>query len=61
MPPETHETHGNSWPKLVGNFDNFSNHRIMQIQKKLNAHPREKLNFDTSKNCLKIVSSDIFC
>ena len=33
------------------NFDNFSNHRIMQIQKKLNARPREKLNFDTPKNC----------
>ena len=33
------------------NFDNFSDHRIMQIQKKLNARPREKLNFDTPKNC----------
>ena len=33
------------------NLDNFSNHRIMQIQKKLNARPRKKSNFDTPKNC----------
>ena len=33
------------------NFDNFSNHKIMIIQKKLNVRPREKLNFDTPKNC----------
>ena len=33
------------------NFVNFSNHKIMIIQKKLNARPREKLNFDTPKNC----------
>ena len=33
------------------NFDDFSDGRIMQIQKKLNLRPREKLNFDTPKNC----------
>jgi IS30 family transposase len=29
------------------NFDDFSDKRIMEIQKKLNRRPREKLNFDT--------------
>lgn len=29
------------------NFDDFSDRRIMEIQKKLNRRPREKLNFDT--------------
>lgn len=29
------------------NFDGFSDKRIMEIQKKLNRRPREKLNFDT--------------
>lgn len=32
------------------NFDDFSDKRIMEIQKKLNRRPREKLNFDTPKN-----------
>ena len=29
------------------NFDDFSDKRIMEIQKKLNRRPREKINFDT--------------
>lgn len=29
------------------NFDNYSNNRIMNIQKKINRRPREKLNFST--------------
>ena len=33
------------------NFDDFSDAKIMRIQKKLNARPREKLNFDSPKNC----------
>ena len=33
------------------NFDEFSHKRIMNIQKKLNRRPREKLNFDTLINC----------
>ena len=33
------------------NFDDFSDSKIMRIQKKLNARPREKLNFDSPKNC----------
>ena len=33
------------------NFDDFSDAKIMRIQKNLNAHPREKLNFDSPKNC----------
>lgn len=33
------------------NFDEFSHKRIMNIQKKLNRRPREKLNFDTPINC----------
>lgn len=33
------------------NFDDLSDKRIMEIQKKLNRRPREKLNFDTPKNC----------
>jgi IS30 family transposase len=32
------------------NFDDFSDKRIMEIQKKLNLRPREKLDFDTPKN-----------
>lgn len=32
------------------NFNNFSDRKIMEIQKKLNRRPREKLNFDTPKN-----------
>lgn len=31
------------------NFDLYNNWRIMQIQKKLNNRPREKLNFETPK------------
>lgn len=31
------------------NFDNFTNKKIMDIQKKINQRPREKLNFDTPK------------
>ena len=30
-------------------FDNYTDKRIMSIQKKLNERPREKLNFDTPK------------
>ena len=33
------------------NFDDFSDAKIMRIQKKLNARPLEKLNFDSPKNC----------
>ena len=33
------------------NFDDFSDKRIAQIQKKLNRRPREKLNFDSPKKC----------
>ena len=32
------------------NFDDFSNKRIMNIQKKLNKRPREKINFYTPIN-----------
>lgn len=32
------------------NFNDFSDKRIMDIQKKLNLRPREKLNFDSPKN-----------
>jgi IS30 family transposase len=32
------------------NFNDFSDKRINEIQKKLNRRPREKLNFDTPKN-----------
>ncbi len=32
------------------NFDDFSDRKIMEIQKKLNRRPREKLDFDTPKN-----------
>ncbi len=31
------------------NFDDFSDKRIMEIQKKLNRRPREKIDFDTPK------------
>ena len=33
------------------NFNEYSDRRIMNIQKKLNRRPREKLNFDTPKKC----------
>ncbi len=33
------------------NFDNFADKRIMEIQKKINRRPREKLNFDTPLKC----------
>lgn len=33
------------------NFDDFSDRKIMNIQKKLNRRPREKLNFLTPKQC----------
>lgn len=36
--------------KKKDNFDNFSNKKIMEIQKKLNNRPRKKLDFDTPKN-----------
>ena len=32
------------------NFDNFSKRKIMEIQKKLNRRPREKIDFDSPKN-----------
>ena len=32
------------------NFNNFSDRKIMEIQKKLNRRPREKLDFATPKN-----------
>ena len=32
------------------NFNDFSDRKIMEIQKKLNRRPREKLNFDTPKS-----------
>ena len=32
------------------NFADFSDRKIMEIQKKLNRRPRKKLNFDTPKN-----------
>ena len=31
-------------------FNNFSNRQLLDIQKKLNRRPREKLNFDSPKN-----------
>jgi IS30 family transposase len=31
------------------NFNNFSDWKIKEIQKKINRRPREKLNFDTPK------------
>mgnify|MGYP000928423634 CR=1 FL=1 len=31
------------------NFNDFSDRKIMEIQKKINRRPREKLNFDTPK------------
>ncbi len=31
------------------NFNDFSDKRIMEIQKKLNRRPREKINFDSPK------------
>ena len=34
------------------NFDDFSDKRIMEIQKKLNRRPREKINFDSPKQAL---------
>lgn len=33
------------------NFEKFSDKRILNIQKKLNRRPREKLNFDSPKTC----------
>lgn len=33
------------------NFTNFSDNKIMAIQKKLNNRPRQKLNFETPKSC----------
>jgi len=33
------------------NFDDFSDKRIMEIQKKINRRPREKLNFETPLKC----------
>ncbi|WP_373277795.1 IS30 family transposase [Segatella baroniae] len=33
------------------NFDDYTDKRIMKIQKKINARPRQKLNFDTPKQC----------
>ena len=32
------------------NFDDFSDRRIMEIQKKLNRRPRKKIDFDTPKD-----------
>ena len=36
------------------NFDDFSDKRIMEIQKKLNRRPREKIDFDTPKKRFSI-------
>ena len=36
-------------PKTA-NFNDFSNEKIMEIQKKINRRPREKLNFSTPKH-----------
>ncbi len=33
------------------NFDDFSDKRILEIQKKINRRPREKLNSDTPPKC----------
>jgi len=33
------------------NFDDFSDKRIMEIQKKINRRPREKLNFESPLKC----------
>lgn len=33
------------------NFDDFSDKRILEIQKKINRRPREKLNFESPKKC----------
>ena len=32
------------------NFDDFSDSRILKIQKKINRRPREKINFDSPKD-----------
>ena len=32
------------------NFDDFSDSKIMKIQKKINRRPREKINFDSPKD-----------
>lgn len=34
------------------NFDDFTDKQIMDIQKKINRRPREKLKFDTPKKCV---------
>ena len=36
-------------PNKKDSFDNYTDKRIMSIQKKLNERPREKLNFSTPK------------
>lgn len=33
------------------NFEDFSERKILNIQKKLNRRPREKLNFKSPKEC----------
>lgn len=38
------------------NFDDFSDRRIMEIRKKLNRRPREKLNFESP---LKLFFQDV--
>ena len=42
------------------NFDDFSDKRIMEIQKKLNRRPREKINFDSPKQRFSQMSVN-FC
>ena len=36
-------------PKMA-NFGDFSDSKIMKIQKKINRRPREKINFDSPKD-----------
>ena len=40
---------GNTYPKKE-NFNRFTDAYIMKVQKKINARPREKLNFNTPKS-----------
>ena len=41
------------------NFNDFSDRKIMEIQKKINRRPREKLNFDTTRMLLRQYSVNL--
>ena len=40
------------------NFDDFSDSKIMKIQKKINRRPREKINFDPPKDRFFLTLTD---